>query len=226
MRWKVIDLFNELIFPFVHEIKSIAVVGGGASEPELEIFRGNSNLVIHYYGIDSNVGSHDFTYLDLNNSYLQKSGLTKTKYDLILCSQVLEHIWDVKQGLSILVQLAADNGLIWVACPASNYAHGSPSYFSAGYQPELIENLLEKERVEIIAKGCFGSKRYYFMTHALQIWATRNEHMSPLTFGFSRYFPRQILGRFIAMFRSAKIATEPRYATETYVLARKTTSDQ
>jgi hypothetical protein len=222
MRWKVVEVFTELTKPFVSEIQSIAVVGGSANEPELEIFQNNKNLVVHFYGIDSNVGSQDFTYLDLNLSPNQDNGFSNMKYDLILCSQVLEHIWDIKQGLETLAQLATNNGLIWVACPASNYAHGSPSYFSAGYQPELISNLLEKQGIKIFSKGCLGSKRYYFMTHALQIWATRNEHISPLTFGFSRYFPSQIFGRFMAIFKSPKITTELKYATETYVLARKT----
>ena len=159
MRWKVVEVFTELTKPFVSEIQSIAVVGGSANEPELEIFQNNKNLVVHFYGIDSNVGSQDFTYLDLNLSPNQDNGFSNMKYDLILCSQVLEHIWDIKQGLETLAQLATNNGLIWVACPASNYAHGSPSYFSAGYQPELISNLLEKQGIKIFSKGCLGSKR-------------------------------------------------------------------
>ena len=217
MRWAVVNIFNELILPFKNHIKTIAVVGGASNEPELQLFRTKTDLELFSFGIDSNTGISKFTYLDLNSPIES----TRSQYDLILCSQVLEHVWDVKQALKNLVSLAKPNGLIWIACPASNYAHGSPDYFSSGYQPSLIEKLLEKESVEILGSGLIGSQRYYFMTHALQVWGTKNEHKSPLTSGFSRYFFSQIFGRLFCYLKSTKIVGDPKYATETYVLARK-----
>jgi SAM-dependent methyltransferase len=217
MRWAVVNVFNELILPFKDQIRTIAVVGGARNEPELHLFQRKTDLELFSFGIDSNTGISKFTYLDLNFPIES----TLSQYDLILCSQVLEHVWDVKQALKNLVALAKPNGFIWIACPASNYAHGSPDYFSSGYQPGLIEKLLEKECVEILRSGLLGSKRYYFMTHALQVWGTKNEHKSPLTSGFSRYFFSQILGRLFSYLKSTKVVVHPKYATETYVLARK-----
>jgi SAM-dependent methyltransferase len=217
MRWAIVDIYNKLIEPYVNQIHSIAVVGGASNEPELQIFENRLGLELHSFGIDSKTGILKFNYLDLNIP-ADKFDL---QFDLILCSQVLEHVWDVKQALSNLVALAKPKGLIWVACPASNYAHGSPDYFSAGYQPSLIEKLLEIEGVEIISSGLLGTKRYYFMTHAIQIWGSKNEHNSPLTSGFSRYYFLQIFGRLFAYLKSSKIVSSPKYATETYVLGKK-----
>jgi SAM-dependent methyltransferase len=217
MRWAVVEVYNKLIQPYEKQIHTIAVVGGASNEPELQIFQNKIGLELHSFGIDSKTGISKFNYLDLNVAQ-DKPDL---QFDLILCSQVLEHVWDVRQALSNLVALTKPGGLLWVACPASNYAHGSPDYFSAGYQPSLIEKLLENEGKEIISSGLLGTKRYYFMTHAIQIWGSKKEHTSPLTSGFSRYFFLQIFERLFAYLRSSKIISSPKYATETYVLGKK-----
>ncbi len=78
-------------------------------------------------------------------------------YDLVLCSQVLEHFYDVKQAIQNLAKLVRQGGLLWIACPASNYAHGSPKYFSAGYTPGLITNPLPLEDFEVILQKNMGS---------------------------------------------------------------------
>jgi SAM-dependent methyltransferase len=217
MRWEVVERFNHHVSPFLKEIKSIAVVGGGINEPELDVFRNSKDLVVHFFGIESNIETQNFTYLNLNTNFENDT----QQFDLVICSQVLEHIWDVKQGLENLIKLAKPSGLIWIGCPSSNYAHGSPDYFSAGYQPSLITNLMQHRGLQELVSGTLGSERYYFMTHGIQIWASRDEHKSPLTHGLSRYFLGQFMKRLSAYFKSPKILENSKFSTETFWLGRK-----
>lgn len=218
MRWLVTEKFNKLIAPYVNQVKKVAVVGGSSLEPELKfIVEHLPSVEINFLGVESATESEFFTYLDLN---IEQDN-PRMRYDLVLCSQVLEHVWDVKVAIQNLVNLTNDDGYIWIACPASNYAHGSPDFYSAGYQPELICKLLELRGVQVIHKELLGSKRNYFMTHAIQIWPSRYEHQFPLAAGFSRYFLNQIFGRFFAIFKSPIVQSTSKYATETFVLARK-----
>lgn len=217
MRWEIVKKFNNSISPFSAKIKNVAVVGGTSREPELEFLNNASSASISILGIEPDPDCSNFTFLDLN----LPMSITTKKFDLVICSQVLEHLWDVKQGIQNLVSLTEPGGLIWIGCPASNYAHGSPDYYSAGYQPELIKRHLEDQDVKILELGVLGSKRYYYMTHVLQIWGSRREHSFPLASGFSRFFPLQILGRFISTLKSPKMVANAKFATETYVFGQR-----
>ena len=216
MRHEVTARFNKVIMPLLASILDVAIVGGGSVEPELEILKTKEGIGLHFLGIESDAAMSSFEYLDLNTAKLT----VEKQFDLILCSQVLEHLWDVKQAIENLVKLTKPGGLIWIACPASNFAHGSPDYFSAGYQPDLIANLLNQHNVEILSKGTLGSRRYYFFTHALQTWPTSRQYRFPLLTGISRYYPIQIFERLAATVRSPRILDDPKFATETFVLAR------
>ena len=217
MRWEVTKKFDESIHPFLEGIRNVAVVGGSSKEPELAILQNTTELKLEIFGIQPEIWETSrFHYIDLNYPLLENH----KKFDLILCSQVLEHLWDVKQALVNLTQLAAPGGLIWIGCPASNFPHGLPGYFSAGYQPELILNILNLQRIEVIAQGVLGSKRYYFLTHALQSWATKRQFHRPLFYGFSRYYPFQIFDRLSATLKSPKTSNQQKFATETFVLVR------
>ncbi len=212
MRWQIVEIFGNLISQVSESLDSIALVGGHIFEPELEVLKYKD---LTHYGVefDSRVKTELF---DLNISQI-----VDKNYDLVLCSQVLEHVYDVKQAIENLAKLVRQGGFLWIACPASNYAHGSPEYFSAGYTPELITNLLPLEDFEVIFAEKYGSERMYFYTHTLQRWPTQREYKFPLRFKFSRYFFRDFFWRIIALFKSPKFDSELHHATETVVFARK-----
>jgi hypothetical protein len=223
MRNLVTAEFISLISPYLSQISQVAIVGGDRSDPEIVELDKIKNLNVTTLGIDSNSD----IFLDLN--ILQNVNL---QFDLVISSQVLEHVFDVKNAIQNLTQLAGEPGLLWIACPASNRSHGSPHYFSAGYQPELIANLTEPLGFSIVKKGLIGSKRSYFFTHALRVWPTCQELKRPITgYSFSRStgnvivktlrFLRDIPGRLYSIFLSPKITNEVEYATEMYILMLK-----
>ena len=217
MRWEVLNRFEAQIEPFMSDVRSVAVVGGSPNEPELKILERKLNLLIDYFGVDAfGIPDNSFTFLDLNKiTELEKS------YDLVICSQVLEHIWQHSNAFENLAKLVDDNGLIWIGCPASNYAHGSPNYYSAGFTPEFIANHLEANNFKILFGEAIGSKRYYFLTHILQVWASERMHRYPLFSDISRYFPKEAFMRFNAIFISSRVGSNMKWATETVVFAKK-----
>jgi SAM-dependent methyltransferase len=215
-------IFQEKISPFLSKIEKIAVIGGNTMDPEIQILIRNGKNEVDCYGIESGL-----IQLDLNLPY--KNGKT---YDLVVCSQVLEHIYDVKQGLENIVNLTAKGGLIWIGCPASNRSHGSPYYFAAGYQPELIINLLNLFATKVLSQGVIGSKRLYFMTHALRIWPSYIELKRPvLKYDFTRRKENILLkivryiydlpSRIYSCMLPYKIIESVEFGTETWVLAQK-----
>jgi hypothetical protein len=225
MRFLVTREFTTWFSGLTSKPASIAVVGGTSQDPEvIEIKRITPSAKIEYFGIENPFSDNNFTYLNLNDSN-QILG----KYDLVLCSQVLEHVWNIENTFSVLTSMASKNGFLWFNCPASNMAHGSPAYFSAGYTAEFVAENFKLRGFTIIESRHFGSKRYYFMTHALRLWATESEHLRPITsynfqpgtfLGVTRKFLRDLPGRFISLFYSKNNLNSVDFATETLVLAQ------
>jgi SAM-dependent methyltransferase len=223
MREEVVSHFIKSILPYLNTIEKVAVVGGSVNEPEIMTLETLKNIEIRTYGIEE---GNDLP-LDLNTL-----SPINAKYDLVLCSQVFEHLFDLKNAIANLANLLDYNSLLWIACPASNRSHGSPYYYSAGYQPELIINLAKSHDLEVITSGRLGSKRLYFMTHALRVWPNKQELKHPvLKYDFGRYkgnktknllkFIRDFPGRLFAAFLNSKMSHEVEFATETYVLLKK-----
>jgi SAM-dependent methyltransferase len=222
MRNFVVQEFLRTTRPFWSDIKTVVVVGGSQNDPEVVELRKHIEIEIQCYGIDD-----DDKYFDLNEEQQ-----VETQFDLVICSQVLEHIWDLNRGISNLLKLTRSQGFLWIGCPASNRAHGSPNYYSAGYQPELISNLVFMRNSEVLKEGRLGSERVYFMTHALRVWPSEREWNHPiLGYNFKRLegsllrktarFVRDLPGRFYSLRYSKTMSDKVESATETFVLAKK-----
>jgi hypothetical protein len=121
------------------------------------------------------------------------------------------------------------SGLIWLNCPASNMPHGSPQYYSAGYSKEFLNEIFTRNAIETLSSGYFGSKRYYFITHALRHWATQPEHSNPVlryhfspgTFlGVVNKWRKEILWRLLSLPFSKEIRTDLTFATEVWALGK------
>ena len=226
MRSEVTTILIDWLKESKSKISSIAVVGGSSNEPELlELLKIYPEAAVYFLGIAQGPQDIPFIELDLNES----SGLDQS-FDIVICAQVLEHIWNLgncMKNLSALVN--QQHGLIWINCPASNLVHGSPEYFSAGYSHEMISKNLENHQFEIILANSIGSRRLYFFTHTLQYWPTKFElahpllTYRPLRSNGRRLIPETFLGffgRLYALFLSNKKLSKSQFDTETFVLAK------
>lgn len=226
MRWLVTEQFQALIASQKNEIRCVAVVGGGSGDPEVAwMIRDYPDVSFHYFGVAA-AGDLPFTFLDLN----QAESAPLAQFDLVHCAQVLEHVWDVKQAIANLSRLARPGGLIWLNCPASCLPHGSPYYFAAGYQPEMLTALGELSGCSALHTQRVGSPRAYFYEHMLRRWPSRAEYESPLrrmsegragairaAARWMKYLP----GRVMAALLSGEPSDDQSYATQTIVLLRK-----
>jgi hypothetical protein len=221
MREIIVDIFKDKIFPNLDHINSVAIVGGGLLDPEVQALLKIKHLKVDCYGIDK-----DSIEFDLNHfQQINKA------YDLVICSQVLEHLFDAKTALVNLIHMTKPGKFLWIGCPASNRSHGSPNYYSAGYQPDLIIRLIDTYCNSFSIGGVVGSERQYFMTHALRIWPTKEELKNPLiNYNFNRRqesVTKKII-RFIYDFPLRAYlyslpyspTSQVEYATETWVFSR------
>lgn len=226
MRYLLVEAFVDWLKADKPSLSRIAVVGGSTLDPEIAELKKLYPLIdVDVFGIDNTVGDSNFFHLDLN----QENNLNVEDYDLVLCSQVLEHIWNLENAFNSLVKLSKSGSYLWLNCPASNIPHGSPDYYSAGYTSDFLAKNLEIKNFEILSQAQFGSKRNYFMTHALRQWVGRHEHDHPVlgyefkpgTFlGVSRKYIRETPGRILSAFLSKKVLRSLEYATESVVLAK------
>ena len=214
MRWEVAKRFDQSISPIRSEVKSIALVGGSENDSEIKQFL-NTEVSVTFLGVEP-VKNFHFRYFDLN----QKNVIDE-QYDLVICSQVLEHIWDLKVGLENLANLTKPNGHLWINCPFSNHSHGSPEFFSAGYAPAIILKLGSPLKLEKIFACQIGSWRQYFFTHTIQYWPTEDIYLRPWKIPISRYFLPQIFWRILAMGKNSEVTENERSATETIVFLKK-----
>ena len=208
------------------QVKSVGILGGSSKEPELlELLKIYPDSTVTYLGIEKGVNENPFIDLDLN-----KFGVMDQSFDIVICAQVLEHVWNLENCMSNLSKIVNPRGgLLWLNCPASNMVHGSPEYFAAGYSSEMVIRNLENHQFEVILADSIGSRRLYFFTHTLQYWPSKFELAHPLltyrplrSYG-RRFIPETFLGffgRLYSLFLSNKKLSKSQYDTETFVLAR------
>ena len=102
MRHEVVKVFQSTTLPhLLSDRPRVAVVGGSPAEPELVSLP--VDATIDYFGVENTIGDSRFTYLDLN---LLRTDL-HANYDLVICSQVLEHVYDVRNAIENLLRLAS-----------------------------------------------------------------------------------------------------------------------
>ena len=201
----------------------VAVVGGYKTEPEIKaLLHLGYSLQVQIYGIEE-----DMIRLDLNDMP-QNLSLAKGNFDLVLCSQVWEHIWSHEAALMNLTSLMSKQSYLWLAAPASNRFHGSPQYFSAGFTSQYLTNNLSRVGLEVHSHGQLGTRRNYLATHTLPTWLSVKGHQFPLFLAFSehKFAPRvlfsfrYLIKTFGLLLTSKKITTSSRFATESWAFAR------
>ena len=227
MRWQVVNVFNETLNTLGKKIEKIGVLGGSSADPEVAVIkRTYPEASITYLGIDNYGAEENWENLDLN--YRQEKHI---QYDLVVCSQVLEHLWNLSSAFESISKLTKINGFIWINCPTSNIEHGSPSYYSAGYSPDYLKMNFEKFHFLTLISDCIGSERYYKATHLLRHWSTEAEHKRPVTgyrisngvtLGKIKELILRIPGRLLMLTWSKSISQNLQYATETYYFGQKT----
>lgn len=224
MRWEVLNRFKSEIEKEYLDYSSCLVVGGTPQDPECMFIKSlHSSIQVTFLGIEE--VDPNFLYLDLN-----KPPSKSITGKIVLCSQVLEHIWNHKNFFLNLKELTDHDGYLWLNVPMSNFVHFSPDYYSAGFASEYLVKNLEDNDFKVISSGSIGSRRYYTATHLLGTWLTEAEHENPIiNYNFQPGSKLGILKKLIIdlcrlaplLPLSKTVTDSPRYSTEAYVLAKR-----
>ena len=208
------------------KLQSVGIVGGSIEDLEVRILRDfYPHASFEILGIELSE-----TFLDLN----QGVSITRN-FDLLLCTNVLEHVYEHQNFAKNLKSLAGESGYVWLSVPFSDMYHGAPEFYSSGYDPKYVSQLLKQQSFEIRQAVNFGSERLYLFTHLLHDWPGMIRYYHPLL-GQLMWLcgllqnPRPPIKRFLKSFwmrriivtsSSTKFDSDPLNSTTTFVIAQK-----
>jgi hypothetical protein len=164
----ILEKFGELINKVqLNKKLNIAVVGGSENEPEIIFLKKlNYQLEVKTFGIENN----DF-FLDLNKN---DNEIPDINFDLVLCGQVLEHVWNTNSFVNNLSLLVSENTFLFVHCPKSNIHHGH-TFYSSGYSEEFLLKIFSITDLNVFESGELGTPRLYTSIHLIKDWLNTEE---------------------------------------------------
>tara|TARA_B100001029_G_C15001427_1_gene418306 strand:- start:34 stop:810 length:777 start_codon:yes stop_codon:yes gene_type:complete len=145
----------------------IGIIGGSKSEPEILLLQ---NLNIEYDITTLGIDDSDY-FLDLNKD---DNNLPKFDFDLVICGQVLEHIWNINNFVENIYSVMRENTFAFLHCPKSNIHHGH-TYYSSGYSKEFLEKIFTIKNIIIVESGELGTPRLYTSIHLIKDWLNTQE---------------------------------------------------
>lgn len=193
--------FDIFIRSSSNSLEEVAVVSGSPEEPELKLIPAGYNLTLLNY--EENPVLFDLT-LDWSNEEWQEY---HSRFDLVLCEQVLEHLPEPQTAFNNLRTLAKEGGIIHVSTPAMNNTHGEPFFFFSGFHPRTLKYFASKSGLTDANSGGWASDKASRM-YATCDWAPLSES-GPLRFlvmsipflvGKPKRLVRTLLSRVRSMF--------------------------
>jgi SAM-dependent methyltransferase len=156
--WIRLAEINHESFRFKWVANQIQKLGEqGSSKVLLDVGCGTQpfkNLIlengIEYLSQDFGKYEGDNTFFGLHNSEKPKDSIDficdileipeKRQFDIVLCTEVFEHVPDPAKALEKLLKLVSTSGVLIVTVPGSSWTHQAPYYFSSGLSPYWFEH--------------------------------------------------------------------------------------
>ncbi len=79
------------------------------------------------------------------------------KFEVIICTEVLEHVPDPAQVLQKISRLLAPGGYLVITFPGLSWTHQAPFYFSSGLSPFWLQHHGKLFDLELIDGSCVGN---------------------------------------------------------------------
>lgn len=178
MRQEGLRVFREQVVPQLKhrnlgKIK-VMILGGSMQDPEIDLLMRNFMVLeVNFLGIDStNIGECDFQYLDFNHL---STKVREYDVDVAICTGVVEHLWNLDAMFKNFYAIIPNSALLWVSFPVSQFPHGSPEWYSAGYNPTMISKLANLNGFNCLRSGQFGNRRNYLFRHLLHLWPEKGD---------------------------------------------------
>lgn len=108
---------------------------------------------------------------------------TDQTFDVLICTEVLEHVPDPVSALKTLTRLTKDDGEIIITVPLMSLIHQSPYYFQSGLSPYWFEFWSKKLKLEILELCISGDFLDTFNQFVRMIESdlSSNGHLSEIT---------------------------------------------
>ena len=148
----------------VFEVRELLDVGAGMCRYKNFIIEKGFSYTSHdfnqYTPGKCNLGFQDRLWSKLNHQFVCDvlEIPEEKKFDLVLCTEVLEHVPDPVATFQKLIRLVKHNGHIVITVPFMSLAHQTPYWFSSGLSPFWFEYWSKKLNlltVEIKLSGDF-----------------------------------------------------------------------
>jgi ubiquinone/menaquinone biosynthesis C-methylase UbiE len=125
-------------------------------------FDGNSNVIDTYRGEqDSSTKSlHDFS------GDITSTGAPSNTFDVVLLTEVLEHVPQPFLAIAELKRVAKPGGNIYISSPFTSGSHQLPYHFSSGYSKEFYQYAAKELDLEVVSIESQGD---YFKLMAQEI---------------------------------------------------------
>ncbi len=78
------------------------------------------------------------------------------KYDLVICTEVLEHVPDPVQSFEKLTRLLKPGGRLLITVPLISLMHQAPFWFQSGLSPFWFQHWSEKTSLSILELKVYG----------------------------------------------------------------------
>ena len=123
---------------------------------------------------------------------------TDVKYDVVLCTEVLEHVPDPVASIKHLSTLIKPNGYLLVTVPFNSMMHQAPYWFSAGLSPWWFTHWARDMHLEIVKIEISGDNIDVMCQEFRRLFDTRISTKILKIFvkwlqGFRRWVPEDIL---------------------------------
>lgn len=190
--------------PSRKRLEAFAVKAAGSVEPgSIVLDAGAGDCVYKPLFSQLNYESADFQQVDKRYAEvtyvcdLKSIPVEENRYDLVFCSQVLEHLPDPMAVLKELNRVLKPNGKLWLSMPFFYEEHEVPFDFFR-YTRNGLEELLSKSGFEVEEidwlEGYYGTLAYQFKTIATKL------PVSPKHYGGIIF---KIIGPLVAVFLKA-----------------------
>lgn len=107
----------------------------------------------------------DYGKLDIISD-IGKIPVGNSTYDVILCTEVFEHIINPELALKEFKRILKNNGLLIITAPFASYTHFAPFHFATGFSKYYYEALLPKFGFKIQSIDSNGN---YFQLSAQEL---------------------------------------------------------
>jgi SAM-dependent methyltransferase len=123
--------------------------------------------------------SWDYPVSDINCDILMIPDAVK--YEIIICTEVLEHVPNPVAAYEKMVSLLAPDGVLVISVPLMSLMHQAPFWFQSGLSPQWFEYHSSKNGIQVQELAIYGDYVDYMEQEVLRLFAFLNKIR-----GFSR----------------------------------------